>query len=379
MNELLILTPILFLSATTLWMWRERRAMAATHQASQLALREARREIEALKQFLEGISLTAPVGLFLIDDRAQVVWFSHEARSWLMRGDASLPVSVHELIVITPLLSLINRALQEEREEVREFQVEDRWYWAHMIPLPLPSHLWGLTVKDVTELQRLGRARRDFVANISHDLRTPITTIQLLVEMLQMDAVKDPQERQQLLESIADQTLTLQQMAQELMDLSMIESGRMPLRLRPTPLHAIIEPVLTRLDMQLRHKNLTLLRHYEPDLAILADEEHMQRVIQNLLHNAIKFTPVGGRITIGARIMGEDVDVWIQDTGPGIPSEHLNRIFERFYKTDPARGGTGSGLGLSIARHIVEGHGGQIWAENGIERGAIFHFTLPRA
>ncbi len=379
MHELLILTPILFLGATTLWLWRKRRAMAATCQASQVALREARREIETLEQFLEGISLTAPVGLFLIDERARVVWFSHEARGWLMRGDASLPVSVHELIVIPPLLSLINRALQEEREEVREFQVEDRWYWAHIIPLPLPSRLWGLTVKDVTELQRLGRARRDFVANISHDLRTPITTIQLLVEMLQMEAVKDPQERQQLLESIADQTWTLQQMAQELMDLSMIESGRMPLRLRPTPLHAIIEPVLTRLDMQLRRKNLALQRRYEPDLAILADEEHMQRVIQNLLHNAIKFTPAGGRITIGARIMGEDVDVWIQDTGPGIPTEHLDRIFERFYKTDPARRGTGSGLGLSIARHIVEGHGGHIWAENGIESGAIIHFTLPRA
>jgi two-component system osmolarity sensor histidine kinase EnvZ len=229
------------------------------------------------------------------------------------------------------------------------------------------------------EIQRLLENRTTLLGGISHDLRTPITTIQLLVETLRLTDTGKRAKREKLLDSIADQTLTLQQLAQELMDLSMIESGRLPLRLEPTSLEAFIEPAISRLEAQIERKALQLERSYRSDWQVLADVETMQRVMQNLLHNAIKFTPEGGRIRIGARDAGEDVLLFIQDSGPGIPAEHLDRIFERFYKTDPARSGGGSGLGLAIAKHIVEGHGGRIWAESAPGEGATISFTLLRA
>ena len=339
------------------------------------ALERSQRERERLAGLLDAVRVSARDLMLVVDEDGRVAWMSDSVRDF---PGVDPHASLAQWPLAASLSPLVQRAFREGREQSRQFQIEDRVYWARALPLAAHRGWIALTMEDVTELQRLGRARRDFVANISHDLRTPITTIQLLLETLQAGGLERPKKARRLLDRIADQTLTLQQLAQELMDLSMIESGRLPLRLAPTPLAQIIEPPLSRLETQIEHKALRLQRDYDPELRVLADADIAQRVIQNLLHNAIKFTPEGGAIIIGARPQGEDVLFFLRDSGPGIPPEHLDRIFERFYKTDPARRGGGSGLGLAIAKHIVEGHGGRIWAESAPGEGATFFFTLLR-
>lgn len=260
-----------------------------------------------------------------------------------------------------------------------------------------------VSLQDVTELGRLTRARRDLVANISHEIRTPLTSIKLLVETLLSDGLSDPAMGRRLLSKIESQVETLEQLTQELFDLSEIESGRAPIRMAETNISDLVEEVINRLSPQVERKGHTIENQVPEELCTLADAEKVERVLINLMHNAIKFTPDGGHIWIQAQSfeatpnqvtflsaksqtisvpaghsLGEWVAVSVIDTGPGIVPYHLPRIFERLYKADSSRKpGEGTGLGLSIAKHIVEGHGGKIWAVNHDEGGAIFTFTLP--
>ncbi len=373
-----LLICLLMVLGSLFWLARRYRQSEQTRHSLQLALADALHEQTQVERLLHAVWLSATSSIFLVDEWGQLVWASKSARSLMSAPDASLPAPLHQVIGVHALVSMSERVFRDFQEHGRQFHLGDQVFWVRAIPIEGEPLLVALIVEDVTELQRLGRARRDFVANISHDLRTPIATIQLLVETLQLGAIDKPKKRRKLLNSIADQTLTLHQLAQELMDLSMIESGRLPLRLVPTPLESIIEPAITRFETQIEHKAIRIHRKFDADIMVLADPENMQRVLQNLLHNAIKFTPPGGNIEIGARMDAEEVLISIADSGPGIPHEHLDRIFERFYKTDPSRGDGGSGLGLAIARHIVEGHGGRIWAESEPGRGATFYFTLLR-
>jgi two-component system phosphate regulon sensor histidine kinase PhoR len=328
-----------------------------------------------LAQELSALSQVSTTAVMLLDENGGYLWGNDAIQTFLIPGsETGRPVFKSQ--ALTEVLSL---TLRDGRGHTRQFNVGNDVFLAHCSRLDHQPPMVVLIVEDVTELQRLGRARRDFVANISHDLRTPIATIQLLVETLQEGAFEKPKKRQKLLDSIATQTLTLQQLAQELMDLSLIESGRMPLRLVATPLSEVVEPAVTQLMSQIERQEIRLERDYDPELIVLANAESLQRVLQNILHNAIKFTPEQGVITIGSRALDDEVAVFVQDTGPGIPPEHLDRIFERFYKTDSSRSGGGSGLGLAIAKHIVEGHGGRIWAESQPGEGAVFTFTLLRA
>jgi two-component system phosphate regulon sensor histidine kinase PhoR len=169
-------------------------------------------------------------------------------------------------------------------------------------------------------------------------------------------------------------------MVEELLELSRIESGQAPLRLVPTPVEEVVVPPVDRLRHQAERAGLELIFLLPPDaFQVLADGERARLVLTNLVHNAVKFTPPGGRVTVAARPDGDEVVFSVQDTGVGIPSDDLPRIFERFYKADRARSGGGTGLGLAIAKHIVQGHGGRIWAESVEGQGSTFYFTLPMA
>jgi two-component system phosphate regulon sensor histidine kinase PhoR len=172
----------------------------------------------------------------------------------------------------------------------------------------------------------------------------------------------------------------LTQMVQELLELSRIESGRAPLQLVPVPVADVVLPPVERLRPQAERAGLTLTVALPPDLPPLqADAERIQQVVTNLVHNAVKFTPPGGQVSVWAERAGDEVVVRVHDTGVGIPSDDLPRIFERFYKADRARSGGGTGLGLAIARHIVQAHGGRIWVESVEGQGSTFYFSLPLA
>ncbi len=251
-----------------------------------------------------------------------------------------------------------------------------RPYFVRVVPI---DHGGAVVVlEDQTELHRLERVRRDFVANVSHELRTPLASIRLLIETLLAGAKDEPEVANRMLTQVIGEVEALTQLAQELLDLSMIEAGQMPMKLARADLHEVIDEQVYHFEPQAQQKQIALDNTAPIDLLADIDRKLIGRVLGNLIHNAIKFTPKNGQITIGAKAGAEKITVSVRDTGAGIPTEDLPRIFERFYKVDQARGKSGTGLGLAIARHVVEAHGGKIWAESKPGKGAVFFFTVPK-
>jgi two-component system, OmpR family, phosphate regulon sensor histidine kinase PhoR len=255
--------------------------------------------------------------------------------------------------------------------------------WIQAVATRLPERRRLLVLQDISDLRRAEVARRDFVANVSHELRTPVAALKALVETLEQGAINDPVEGPQFLHRMHVEVDGLAQLVTELLDLARAEAGRLELRLAPCRADELvreaaerIRPTAKRADLQL---DVAIVDGDE--LWVCADSRRIGQVLSNLLGNAAKFTPASGRIEAGARRRGQGVELWVSDTGVGIEHEHLARVFERFYKTDPSRAaGTGTGLGLAIAKHLVLAHGGQIWVEShGPGRGSTFHFTLPAA
>jgi two-component system phosphate regulon sensor histidine kinase PhoR len=237
-----------------------------------------------------------------------------------------------------------------------------------------------LLFQNLTRLRLLETVRRDFISNISHELRTPLASLRALTETLQEGALDDPPAARRFLERIETEVNALSQMVEELLELSRIESGRVPLKLGPTDALDMVSKSVDRLRSQAERSGLKVAIDCAEDLpSVMADPSRLERVLVNLLHNAIKFTPTGGEIRVRAFPRSGMVVFLVQDTGVGIPADVLPRIFERFYKADRARSGSGTGLGLAIARHLVEAHGGQIWVESIEGKGSTFSFSIPIA
>jgi len=235
--------------------------------------------------------------------------------------------------------------------------------------------------QDLTRLHHLQTARRDFVSNISHELRTPLASLRALVETLRDGALEDTVAAQRFLRHMEVEVDALTQMVQELLELSRIESGKVRLELAVVDAAQFVHQSSDRLSAQAERANVTLVAEATDELPpVCMDVARMQQVLTNLIHNAIKFTPTGGVITVRAvATSAEKVTISVADTGVGIAHEDLSRIFERFYKADRARSGGGTGLGLAIAKHIVQVHGGTIWAESMPGKGSTFSFTIAIA
>ena len=243
------------------------------------------------------------------------------------------------------------------------------------------SGVW-LVMEDVSELRRLQRIRTEFIDNLSHELRTPITTISLLAETAARDAEAAPARLRDKISKIEIETGHLTQMVNELLDLSRIESGTVQLLLDDVDMVRLAQTTAERLRLFAERQGLRL-RFDLPNqvLRVRGDEDRLGQVLINLLHNAVKFSPNGGDIVVGVREDEGEVVTWVRDPGIGVPAADRARIFERFYKVDRARvrGRGGTGLGLSIARHVVESHGGRIWVESTEGEGSTFSFTVPMA
>ncbi len=236
-----------------------------------------------------------------------------------------------------------------------------------------------LLFQDLTLLHKLQTVRQDFVSNVSHELRTPLTSLKLLVETLTDGAIKDEKQAEHFLQQMNMEIDNLTQIVQELLDLSKIESGRVPLKRKATDPRALAEAAIERMRLQAERAGIEMQTDLPKNLPKAnADSSRIEQVIVNLLHNAIKFTNPGGRIKISAGVDGHNILFSVEDSGIGISESDLERIFERFYKTDRARASGGTGLGLSIARHIVESHGGSIWATSQPGKGSTFMFTIPQ-
>jgi signal transduction histidine kinase len=227
------------------------------------------------------------------------------------------------------------------------------------------------------ELAGLEQSRRDLVANVSHELKTPITAVRAHLENL-LDGVERPDPA--TLEVMLGQADRLGRLVDQLLELSKLESGEMPLRREQLALRPLVDELITEIDVARSDRSVSLRNEVPDDLpALFADRERLHQVLFNLVDNAVRFTPEGGDVRVTAHRVNGSVQIAVADTGAGIPAEHLPRLFERFYRADPARSRDdgGTGIGLAIARSVVEAHGGTIRAESEPGRGSVFTFDVP--
>jgi two-component system phosphate regulon sensor histidine kinase PhoR len=237
-----------------------------------------------------------------------------------------------------------------------------------------------IVLHDITALRKLERIRRDFVANVSHEFRTPLTAIQGFSETLIAGAINDPNNRDRFLAIILDHSRRLARLTEDLLRLSEMDAERLELEIRRVSVPQLVESCYETAQRRAAEKGLTLsldLPNALPDVA--GDTRRLQEVLQNLLDNAIQYTLPNGEIILSADTRNDEVVLTVSDTGIGIPQSDQPRIFERFYRVDAARSreAGGTGLGLAIAKHLIEAHGGRIWVESEVGVGSQFHFSVP--
>jgi len=245
---------------------------------------------------------------------------------------------------------------------------------------PEVHHGAVIVLHDITELRRLERVRQDFVANVSHEFKTPLTAIQGFAETLLSGALEDEINNRRFLEIIRDHAVRLGRLTDDLLKLARIEAGKLELEFQPVALADIMESCATTTLLKASQRNLSLDVSFPPELPpVRGDASLLREVLQNLLDNAVQYTQPGGKISISAATHNSEAVVTVADTGIGIPLADKERIFERFYRVDAARSREvgGTGLGLSIAKHIVEAHGGRIWVDSSVGQGSQFHFSVP--
>lgn len=295
-----------------------------------------------------------------------------------------------EMVRQTELLGVVKKALASEERvesEVTVGTVRVRTFAVTAAPVRA-SEEGGtaigavLVLHDISELRRLERVRQDFVANVSHEFKTPLTAIRGFAETLLSGALEDVDHRKRFVEIIQEHAERLTRLTDDLLKLSTIEAGKMDLELLTVSPADLVKMCVDTASFAAKKKQQTIKVDCARDLpAIRGDSGRLRDVLQNLLDNAVQYTPGGGQIIVSAAREGDDVVFTVADNGIGIPQAEQERIFERFYRVDEGRSREvgGTGLGLSIARHIAEAHGGRIWVESAIGQGSRFHFSVPIA
>ena len=292
-------------------------------------------------------------------------------------------VSLPSLLRHYQFVDLWKHALQKNAPQTLTAEVPQSKRFLRATVFPLSQSMNGqalLLFEDVTELRRLETVRKDFVSNVSHELRTPLASLKALTESLRAGALDEPETARRFLEHIETEVDALSELVAELLELSRIESQQVPLQLTPSDPCEVLQKGADRLRLQAERAGLSLGVECQPGLPLIsADPSRLEQVLVNLIHNAVKFTPRGGNIVVSATRAAGVVKFSVKDSGVGIAQENIGRIFERFYKTDPARNKSGTGLGLAIAKHMVEAHGGHIGVESREAKGSRFFFTIPIA
>lgn len=349
----------------------------ASHLGTQIdALTSERAKLSAiLNQITDGV--------LIADDNGRVQMLNPAAeRLFQIDEDTGMGRSIVEVMRYHQLVDLWRRAKDGQRQSTM-LEIGSQHIFLQIVAIPLKTALPGSTMilfQDLTQLRKLETVRRDFISNVSHELRTPLASLKALAETLQEGALEDPPAAHRFIIRMETEIDNLTQLVNELLELSRIESGKVPLSFQRIQPCALLNTGYERMTLQAERAGLELILDCNQDLPVVfADPDRIAQVLINLIHNAVKFTPPGGKITLSAYQDNEQIVFFVRDTGVGIASKDLSRIFERFYKADRARAGGGTGLGLSIARHMIESHGGYIWVESEEGVGSSFYFTLPIA
>jgi two-component system phosphate regulon sensor histidine kinase PhoR len=330
-------------------------------------------------------------GVIMVDSIGRVQMINPAAgQMFNLKGDEVMGHTLAEGLRHFQVVDLWQRCRDTGSAQTATMEISTSRLYLHGIATPLDqSSIPGsilLIFQNLTQQRYLETVRSDFISNISHELRTPLASLKALTETLHEGALEDPPAAKRFLRRMENEVDALTQMVSELLELARIESGRVPLEIKPTSPEDILYPSVDRLREQAERAGLDIQVECRSDLPlIMVDQGRLEQVLVNLLHNAIKFTPAGGAVTLRAEIRDCDegaddcILFSVEDTGVGIPDDDLPRIFERFYKADRARSSRGTGLGLAIAKHTVEAHQGRIWAKSREGYGSTFYFTIPLA
>lgn len=246
---------------------------------------------------------------------------------------------------------------------------------------PLPPTGAVAVLHDLTDMERIEKTRRDFIANVSHELRTPLTSVQGYAEtLLDSTSAQDPSTRE-FLEVILKNAARMSRLTEDLLVLARVESGEERFKMRSVSASELLQEAAVIFEPEARDAGMEIVMEGAPVEHVLVDPDAAHQVLTNLIRNAMNYAKDGGRIEMGAQCTNGSIEFYVRDFGPGIASEHLPRLFERFYRVDKARSreSGGTGLGLAIVKHIVMAHGGQVRAESQLGHGATFYFTLPLA
>jgi len=341
------------------------------------ALNIQTRQETLFNSMIEGLLLLDAHGRIQLANRAFIQLFGVAAD---VRGKTILEVlRQHELAVLVERVASHKQVLGYE---LKLGGLSERWLQINAAAIfDGEGKNQGTIVvfHDLTRLKQLERTREEFVANVSHELRTPLSLIKGYVETL-LDGAKDnPEVATKFLQTIQRNSERLQFLIEDLLTISELESGRLKMNLQSVRLRALVDRVLEDFKTQADAQRVEL-KNNVPDVAARADSERLQQVLGNLVGNAIKYGRADGHVDVSGRLAnGTTIELCVQDDGPGIPPEALERVFERFYRVDKARSREqgGTGLGLSIVKHIVQSHGGKVWAKSELGKGAAFYFTLP--
>jgi two-component system phosphate regulon sensor histidine kinase PhoR len=342
------------------------------------------RALEQERNKLSSVLQEMTDGVLIIDSQGVIQLANPAVPKMLNLSDQEIiGKTISQVLPHTQFHESWQRTRDSKETQTSLIEIQPKKLYIQCMTAPLETIAKGtvlMLLQNLTRQRYLETVRRDFISNISHELRTPLASLKALTETLQEGALDDPPAAHRFLMQIENEVDSLSHMVSELLELSRIESGQVPLRLRPASPYEILQKTLERLGIQAERAGLKVVIDCDPNIPqVLADPSRLEQVVGNLFHNAIKFTPAGGQIILSAKPQNGNVIFCVSDSGIGIPAEELPRIFERFYKTDRARAGGGTGLGLAIAKHVVEAHGGTIWAESIESQGSKFFFIIPRA
>lgn len=351
-------------------------AMALDRTARQLEanfkkLEQSRAQLETLLNSMQDAVLA-------ISQKREVTWFNTTMRH-LAASTITVGTPLIRAVRDPDFLRVIEDVLEQRKPQSETLFSVTPGRTFEMTSAPLPDGGAVCVLRDNTEIARVARTRRDFIANVSHELRTPLTSLLGYTETL-MDEVSDPKSRE-FLEIIRRNAERMSRLTEDLLTLARVESGEDRLREAPVSAHELLRDAQASFNDLARNRGLTIEIAPGRDVQVLADKDAIHQVFANLIDNAMKYAASSKKLEIGALERAGEVEFYVRDFGPGISSEHLPRLFERFYRVDKARSreAGGTGLGLAIVKHIVLNHGGRAGVNSELGHGSVFWFRLPVA
>ncbi len=369
-------------------LWRRKYLAALKFNEAQLArIQEVQsglisaaeaQQTAVLNSMIEGVLLLDNEGRIRLANRALEKFFGVTANIY--------GKTIIEAFRNHELAELVSR-LKTDREivdfELQLSEIQPRWLQVNAARITNAVNESSgsiLVFHDLTRLRQLENTRQEFVANVSHELRTPLSMIKGYVETLLDGAKDDPEVAVNFLRIIEKHADRLTFLIDDLLTISKLESGQITLSCEDEALRPAVEKVLQNFAGRAAEKGMKLENAVPPEMRVVVDLARLEQVFGNLIDNAIKYSHSDGSVTIGARVTENEVVVWVKDTGPGIPPEARERVFERFFRVDKgrSRGQGGTGLGLAIVKHVVQSHGGTVWIESEMGKGSVFSFSLPR-